>query len=106
MKRLPRVYLYMLLSRQGKTYIGITNNLRRRFKQHNAADNQGYTRGQRWHLLAVRSFLDRDTAAIIEKQLKRWGRGRGNWQLDKWIRQARPRLRTLCERYGITHRLQ
>jgi len=105
MTRLPRVYVYLLLSREGRVYIGITNNLRRRFRQHNARDNQGYTRGQRWHLLAVRMFLDRDSAGLVEKQLKKWHRGRGNWSLDGWIRRQRPRLRTLCGRYGIDHRL-
>lgn len=106
MLRLPRYYVYLLLSRDGKTYIGMTSNIRRRFKQHNAQSNQGWTGGKGpWHLLAVRMYLDKHSAQMVEKQLKKWHRGRGNWNLDGWIRRERPRLRRLCERYGIQHRL-
>ncbi len=94
--RLPRFYVYLLLCRDdGSTYTGYTANLRRRFKQHNAQDNEGYTRGRRWHLLAVKCFLDRDTALLFERQLKRSGAKRRNW-----IKRI-GRLRTLCDRYGI-----
>jgi len=107
MKRLPRVYVYLLLSggRQGKVYIGMTGDLRRRFKEHNSRANTGYTRGKRWHLLAVRMFLDRGSAAKVEAELKAYHRGKGNWRLDRWIRHERPRLRRLCDRHGIRHRL-
>ena len=102
MNRLPRFYVYLLLCRDdGSTYTGYTSNLRRRFKQHNSPANAGYTAGRRWHLLAVKCFLDRDTALLYEKQLKRWYHGRGNWQRDQWVRQARPRLRTLRKRFNI-----
>lgn len=32
--------------------------------------NAGYTHGKRWHLLAVKCFLDTDTAQHFERQLK------------------------------------
>ena len=107
MRRLPRVYVYLLLSHelQGTAYIGMTSNLRRRLRQHNAADNAGYTRGRKWHLLAVRMFLDRPSAAMVERQLKAYYHGKGNWQLEGWLRRSRARLRTLCKRYDICHRL-
>jgi len=71
MRRLPRFHVYLLLSDRGEVYAGYTGNLRRRFKEHNAADNEGWTKGRRWRLLAVRCFLDRHSAVIAEKQLKR-----------------------------------
>jgi len=96
MTRLPRFHVYLLLCRDdGSTYTGYTANLRRRFKEHNAQDNTGYTRGRRWHLLAVKCFLDRDTALLFEKQLKR-----SKYDKRNWIKRL-GRLRMLCDRYGI-----
>lgn len=97
--RLPRFYVYLLLCREdGMVYTGYTANLRRRFAQHNAPDNVGFTRGRRWHLLAVKCFLDRDTALLFERRLKRSRYGKRNW-----IRCIR-RLHTLCARYGVVTR--
>ena len=106
MKRLPRTYVYLLLSHEqrGTVYIGMTNNLRRRFRQHNSDNNKGYTRGRRWHLLAVRMFLDRHSAALVESQLKRYYHGRGNRQLDAWMRRSVSRLQVLSDRHGIHHK--
>ena len=94
--RLPRFYVYLLLCRQnGRVYTGYTADLRRRFKEHNSAENTGYTRGKRWHLLAVKCFLDRDTALLFERRLKR-----SRYDKRSWIRRT-GRLRIPCERYGI-----
>lgn len=38
-------------------------------RKHNAANNPGWTRGRRWHLLAIRCFLDRHSALISERQI-------------------------------------
>lgn len=102
MPHLPRFYVYLLLSDRGEIYTGYTANLRRRFRQHNAKNNRGYTRGRRWHLLAVRCFLDGDTALLFEERLKAWRPWwRRNYEKDAWLRRVRPRIRTLCERHGI-----
>ena len=96
MTRLPRFYVYFLIAREdGMIYTGYTSNLRRRFKQHNAVENTGFTRGRRWHLLAVRCFLDRDTALLFERRVKKSRRFK-----TRWIKRL-GRLRTLCDRYGI-----
>ena len=96
MKRLPRFYVYLLLCREdGMIYTGSTADLRRRFKQHNNANNKGWTAGRRWHLLAVKCFLDRPTAELFERQLKR-----SKYDKRNWIKRI-GRLRTLCDRYGI-----
>ena len=103
MRRLPRFYVYLLIAREdGTIFTGYTSDLRRRFKQHNAASNTGFTRGRRWHLLAVKCFLDKHSAMLYESQLKRWYHGRGNWTREGWIRQVKPRLCRLYNRYGIS----
>lgn len=97
MRRLPRFYVYLLLCRDdGTTYTGYTANLRRRFKEHNSPANTGWTRWRRWHLLVVTCFLDRDTALLFERRVKRSGRRK-----RAWIKRVRRRLDTLCERHGI-----
>lgn len=103
MERLPRFYVYLLIAREdGTIYTGYTANLRRRFKQHNATSNTGFTRGKRWHLLAVACFLDKHTALLFERQVKRWYHRKGNWTRDAWIRRASPRLGKLKNRHGIS----
>lgn len=94
--RLPRFTVYLLIAREdGTIYTGYTSQLRRRFKEHNAPGNRGYTRGKRWHLLACRHFIDRDTALLVERQLKR-----SKYDKRNWIKRL-SRLRTLCDRLGI-----
>ena len=106
MRRLPRVYVYLLFSREGRTYTGVTNDIRRRLSEHNAPTNSGWTRGQRWSILAVRAYLDRHSALLVEERLKAWRPWwQRNFERDPWIRQARPRLRELCRRHGIPHHL-
>lgn len=99
-KRLPRFYCYLLLGEKGQVYCGYTANIRRRLKEHNAPSNTGWTKGQRWWLLTVRCFFDRDSALLYERRTKR-----GRWEKKHWIRQARHRLHELCRRHGIDHPL-
>ena len=64
-------WTYLLLSERGEVYLGATTTLRKRLREHNAPDNDGFTRGRRWHLLAVRRFLTRQQAFVYEGQLKK-----------------------------------
>jgi len=89
-----------LLGEKGQVYCGYTANIRRRLKEHHAKNNTGWTRGQRWHLLAVRCFLDRHSALIVERQIKR-----SKYDKDNWIRRERLRLRELCRRHGFAQPL-
>lgn len=93
--RLPRFVVYLLFSeRTGQVYLGYTSNLRRRFRQHNAVDNAGWTRrGRPWRLLAVRIYLDRDSAQLVEQRLKQ-----SKYDKDNWIR-ALPRYKEFKSRY-------
>ena len=93
--RLPRFVVYLLFSeRTGQVYLGYTSNLRRRFRQHNAENNAGWTRrGRPWRLLAVRTFFDRDSAQLAEQRLKQ-----SKYDKDNWIR-ALPRYKEFKSRY-------
>jgi len=97
MTKLPRHTLYLLFAREdGMIYTGYSSRLRRRLAEHNAQGNTGFTGGKHWRLLAVRHFLDRDTALLYEKQLKR-----SRYDKANWIKRL-GRYRVLCDRYDIT----
>lgn len=88
-------YAYLLLSENGKTYAGQTNNLKRRLKAHNDPDNTGYTRGRKWYLLAAWPFKTRYEALIFERGLK-------STKLRHRIIDNHPRTQLLLDRHQIT----
>lgn len=98
MRGLPRFYVYMLLSERGEVYTGSTRCIKQRLAEHNSPNNRGWTRGRRWHLLALKPFLDRHSALRVERQLKRSRYDKRNWlaRLD--------RLDVLRQRHGIPER--
>lgn len=95
MPRLPRFYVYLLLSERGEVYCGYTNCIKRRLKEHNAPTSRGWTRGRRWYLLALKMFPDRYSALLVERQMKK-----SKYDKRNWIKRL-SRHRILCERHGI-----
>ena len=68
-------YVYAIYNRaKRKTYIGQTEDLERRLKEHNDPNCQRhlYTQrfGQGWNLIYSETTIDRKSALIREKQLK------------------------------------
>ncbi|MEK7654758.1 MAG: GIY-YIG nuclease family protein [Pseudomonadota bacterium] len=88
-------YIYILASqRNGTLYIGVTNNLLNRVKQHREKKNQGFTK--RYHvnmLVYYEEFQYIYDALAREKQLKNWRR---LWKLDL-IEQYNPGWHDLYE---------
>lgn len=63
-------YLYLLECRRG-TYVGITNNLEKRYQAHCAGKGARYTRANPpLALLGARPFADRGAASRAEYALK------------------------------------
>lgn len=64
-------YVYILKSKKDKTYyIGITDNLKRRFKEHNSGSVK-YTSVKRpYNLLFYCAFSNKEKAHKFEKYLK------------------------------------
>ena len=68
-------YVYLLASRSRVLYIGMTNDLERRVREHRLGEFEGFTKKYRVHrLVFFESFHDARTAIAREKQLKGWRR--------------------------------
>lgn len=69
-------YIY-IMTNVSKTvlYIGVTNNLHRRYIEHFSGINEGFTKRYRLHSLVYYEQYDDTKEAILrEKQLKKWSR--------------------------------
>jgi putative endonuclease len=68
-------YVYLLASRSRVLYIGMTNDLERRVREHRLGEIEGFTKKYRVHrLVFFETFHDARTAIAREKQLKGWRR--------------------------------
>lgn len=64
------VYLIRSISTPSERYVGVTADLKRRIKQHNASAEGHTTKFQPWQLVAYVAFSDARRAADFEKYLK------------------------------------
>jgi putative endonuclease len=71
-------YVYILHCSDDSYYVGVTNNLGRRFIEHATGYNEGgYTHSRRPLVLVYAEQFFRPFAAIMrEKQLKNWSRSK------------------------------
>lgn len=71
-----QLHVYMLRCSDQSIYVGVTNNITRRFNEHQTGINEtAYTHSRRpVQLIFIRSFRDFMKAIAFEKQLKKWPR--------------------------------
>ena len=86
-------YVYMLASKKnGTLYIGVTNNLIKRVKEHKTKIIQGFTKKYTVDKLV---FFDQtndiESAIVKEKQMKKWNR---QWKINL-INKTNPQWRDL-----------
>jgi putative endonuclease len=68
-------YVYILASRSGALYVGVTGDLLRRLREHRCSQTPGHTRKYRIHRLVHVEHCEDVIAAIArEKQIKTWRR--------------------------------
>ena len=53
-----------------RTYVGYTNNLKNRLKNHNSNKGAKYTKGNKWKIIYKRKFLSKKKAMSYEYILK------------------------------------
>lgn len=90
-----RAWTYLLLSERGEVYLGATTHLRQRIRDHNSPESTQWTRGRRWHLLAVRGFANRKGAFDLELVLKKRPGKKKEWKL-----QSIERANKIASRFG------
>ena len=65
-------YVYMLKSKSVKpvTYVGYTNNLKKRISLHNSGKGAKFTRGRKWLLIYKEKFKSKKEAISREYYIK------------------------------------
>ncbi|MFH1771438.1 MAG: GIY-YIG nuclease family protein [Candidatus Omnitrophota bacterium] len=67
--------VYIAKCRNGELYVGISNDVNRRIKEHNTTVKCRYTRFRKpVRLLYCEQFCDRSSALKREAEIKRWRR--------------------------------
>ena len=67
-------YVYMITTISGKsnkTYVGYTNNLKKRLFNHNNNRGAKSTKGHKWELIYKKRFISKSEAMSYEYKLKR-----------------------------------
>ncbi len=64
------VYLLKSISHPRKRYIGITSDLEKRFKDHNAGKSPHTAKFKPWRIVVAVRFSDNHKAEVFEKYLK------------------------------------
>ena len=74
-------YVYFLASRRhGTLYIGVTNSLHKRLKEHRNGEGSSFVKAHSvFRLVYVESYDRVEEAITREKQLKRWKR---DWKIE------------------------
>ena len=82
-------YVYMILSRVNNryvSYVGYTNNLKKRLSMHNNSKGAKFTKGKQWFLLYKKSYKSKSKAMSEEYKLKKNRKKRKTLKL-KYIKQ-------------------
>tara|TARA_Y100001970_G_scaffold192381_1_gene233802 strand:- start:725 stop:982 length:258 start_codon:yes stop_codon:yes gene_type:complete len=67
-------YVYIIktkLSKINKTYVGYTNNLKKRLFNHNNNKGAKSTKGHKWELIYKKRFISKSEAMSYEYKLKK-----------------------------------
>ena len=66
--------MYLIISKKNnliKSYVGYTNNVKKRISQHNKGKGAKSTRGRMWHLVFKKKFKTKSIALKYEYYLKK-----------------------------------
>jgi putative endonuclease len=92
-----KFWVYILSSRSGTLYVGITGFFEQRIYQHKYDSMGGFTKKYKCHrLVYYESYQDAQVAISREKQIKRWRREKK----IALIEQVNPRWQDLAENWG------
>ncbi len=69
-----KFYVYLIISINKKntiSYVGYTNNLKKRLSAHNSSKGAKFTRGRKWKMIYNKSFFTKSEAMKAEIKLKK-----------------------------------
>tara|TARA_B100001029_G_C14656980_1_gene232355 strand:- start:216 stop:494 length:279 start_codon:yes stop_codon:yes gene_type:complete len=67
-------FVYLIVSKNKKktiSYVGYSNNLKKRLKLHNASKGAKFTRGRKWKLIYYKTYYSKTKALKEEYKLKK-----------------------------------
>ena len=67
-------YVYLIISKKlnkYRSYVGYTNNIKKRILLHNSSKGAKFTRGNKWKLIYVKKYYDKSKAMREEYKLKK-----------------------------------
>ena len=92
-----KLWVYILCSRSGTLYTGMTGFFEQRIQQHKYDSIEGFTKKYQVHrLVYYESYQDVQIAISREKQVKRWRREKKIALVEK----INPRWQDLAENWG------
>jgi putative endonuclease len=98
-----KFWVYIIVSRTGTLYVGVTGYLARRIRQHKIESIEGFTKKYKVHRLVYYETYDHVVTAINrEKQLKGWRRQKKKTLVET----TNPRWQDLAEQWGREIRLR
>jgi len=77
-------YVYILENKENDTYIGYTNDLRKRLQEHNRKKNRSTKQGIPWRLIHYEAYRHRKDVMRREKYLKA---NQGNRLLKRMLKE-------------------
>ena len=69
-----KYFVYLLISYHKNrflTYVGYTNNLKKRLQLHNSSKGANFTRGRKWKIIYKKSYNEKSEAMKSEYLLKK-----------------------------------
>jgi putative endonuclease len=69
-----KYYVYIIKTKSSiirKTYVGYTNNLKKRLFKHNNNEGAKSTKGHKWYLIYKKTFISKSEAMSYEYKLKK-----------------------------------
>ena len=85
---MPLYRVYVLRNREGRFYVGLSDDIEKRHAQHNSGGSRWTkTRGP-WTLAWQSANLSLGDARNLENRLKRQGRGKGFYSITGLLRKA------------------
>lgn len=94
-------YVYILCCNDNSLYVGVTSDIERRLKEHNAGKYpEAYTHSRRPVTLAFyQEFMEPNKAIEFEKKIKKWSRAKKQALIDGNF----DKLQNLSECRNATH---